>query len=201
MFNIPFETVLLIFATLIGSAVGFHAIFRSRTDRGSVGDLVLGVCIITLGIGLLTLAIMDVGVEASSQEPPSEIDATQEEPSNAGEPTPYPDFGVGAEGVTRIPGETRIHTAAFVSRLRFPHESYVDQVIIANGWAPPDALAASMWSHSRPLLFVTENSVPAPTRSELLRYEPRSIVVLGGEGVISERVIRRLDDFIVTDDP
>lgn len=91
--------------------------------------------------------------------------------------------------VTRLWGPDRYSTAAAVSK-RFV-ASGVDVAYIASGEVFADALtgAALAGARRRPVLLTTSgSSLPAATVTELKRLKPRSIVVLGGTGSVSEAV-------------
>ena len=63
-------------------------------------------------------------------------------------------------------------------------------VYIATGENFPDALgaAAAAGAVGAPVLLVAQNSVPAPTLSELNRLQPETIYIVGGTGVVSDAV-------------
>jgi hypothetical protein len=69
-------------------------------------------------------------------------------------------------------------------------EPGVPVVFVATGQGFPDALAGGPLGalNAAPLLFVTRDVVPAATRAELVRLAPLSIVILGGEAVVSAAV-------------
>jgi putative cell wall-binding protein len=95
------------------------------------------------------------------------------------------------EGVERIFGATRYHTAAAVSKRFFPT---TEGVLIATGQNYPDALAAGplagVWE--APILLVQNNSIPAVTATELNRLNPEWIVVIGGPAAVSKTVVAEL---------
>ena len=95
--------------------------------------------------------------------------------------------------VERLTGSNRYATAADISREFFGPGVAV--AVIATGANFPDGLAAGPAADQLggPVLFVTRDSVPAPTRTELLRLKPQRIVVVGGTGVISSAVRSELD--------
>lgn len=97
------------------------------------------------------------------------------------------------EGATtmakRISGSSRYHTAAAVSRTRFPHGAKV--VYLCSGANFPDALAAAPMATDGPLLYTFRDELPGPTRNEIARLRPKEIVVLGGRGVVSDDVVEQ----------
>ena len=69
-------------------------------------------------------------------------------------------------------------------------EPGIPVVFIATGQGFPDALAGGPLGalNAAPQLFVTRDAIPAVTRAELVRLAPLSIVILGGEAVVSAAV-------------
>ena len=97
--------------------------------------------------------------------------------------------------VERIAGGDRFATAALISAAGF--SAGVGRVYIAVGTGFPDALAggAAAAASGAPLLLVSPTTIPQPTRDELSRLSPKSIVVLGGPGVISDQVVSDLQQY------
>lgn len=94
--------------------------------------------------------------------------------------------------VTRIAGSDRYATSAQVSSRAFP--AGASTVYVASGVNFPDALAAAALAGAAdgPLLLVAPTSVPSVILAELRRLGPDRIVVAGGPGVISDRVLGTL---------
>jgi putative cell wall-binding protein len=90
--------------------------------------------------------------------------------------------------VTRLSGADRYATAAAVSRETF--EPAAPSVYIATGANFPDALAGGPVAGRAgvPLLLISSGGIPGPTAAELLRLKPELIILLGGEGIISDDV-------------
>ena len=89
--------------------------------------------------------------------------------------------------VSRIGGANRYETAAQASATRFSPN--VPVVFVATGSNFADALGAGAAAQGRgPVLLTTRDSLPAVTRDEINRLQPRRIVVLGGTAVVSESV-------------
>jgi putative cell wall-binding protein len=90
--------------------------------------------------------------------------------------------------VQRVSGDDRYQTAVQVSADAF--DAPVPVAYIATGTTFPDALAgvAAAGSTGGPILLVEPDRIPAVTAQELSRLAPNRIVVLGGTGVVSERV-------------
>jgi glucose/arabinose dehydrogenase/putative cell wall-binding protein len=95
--------------------------------------------------------------------------------------------------IERYAGADRYATAALVSRRTF--NPGVPTVYVATGATYPDALSggAAAARVPGPVLLVTPSSIPAVTRTEILRLAPQRIVVLGGTGAISASVEANLD--------
>ena len=90
--------------------------------------------------------------------------------------------------VVRLAGADRYATAVQVSKRFFSTGTPV--AYIATGTNFPDALAAGPAAAKLggPVLFVGRDTVPAVTRSELVRLNPGVIKVVGGPDVVSESV-------------
>lgn len=97
--------------------------------------------------------------------------------------------------VRRLAGADRFATAALVSADTFV---VADRVYVANAFDFPDALvgAPAAIVSLGPLLLVTSTSVPAATRSEILRLRPQQVIVLGGPAVVSDAVISQLEALV-----
>lgn len=93
-----------------------------------------------------------------------------------------------SRGVSRVAGLDRFQTAAKLSNLEFGRG--VDVVYVASGQNYPDALAGAAAAGARggPVLLTRSDSLPDATRVELLRLQPKKIVVLGGEVAIKPAV-------------
>lgn len=93
--------------------------------------------------------------------------------------------------VSRLAGANRYETAAAIAATYAPG---VPVAYIATGLNYPDALtgAAAAGVTGGPVLLVARDSIPASTAAELARLRPGRIVVLGGEGVVSDAVVAAL---------
>ena len=89
--------------------------------------------------------------------------------------------------VTRIAGADRFATAAAIAG---PFPAGLDSVYLATGTSFADALAGGPAAAKRnvPMLLAAPTSLPAPTKGQLGRIKPRTIVILGGLGVVSDEV-------------
>lgn len=141
---------------------------------------------------------------APEQTDPATPAPTPEAPDQARDTTAEQDDGVVAPmaalsavaptipTAARVAGIDRVATSIAASQAAFP--SGATAVLIANGLAPVDGtVAAAMAAQlGAPLLYVHQGSVPAAVLTELGRLAPRSIVVVGGTGVVAEAVLTRL---------
>jgi putative cell wall-binding protein len=96
--------------------------------------------------------------------------------------------------VRRISGEHRIRTAARVARTVVARDGSPATVAVATAGDWPDAIAAGAWGarHGRPVLLVEHDAIPGDTAGFLRDFAPRGIAALGGDAVISDRVVRDL---------
>jgi putative cell wall-binding protein/spore germination protein YaaH len=97
--------------------------------------------------------------------------------------------------VSRAAGPDRAATAAALAMATF--EPGVPVAYVATGFAFPDALAAAPVAGRAggPLLLVGSD-LPAATRAALEALRPRRIVVVGGPGVVPERILPALRDIL-----
>ena len=95
-------------------------------------------------------------------------------------------------------GPDRFATAAAVATASWPNP--VTDVFIASGQDYPDALAggAAAGAYGAPLLLVTRDGIPAPTRAEIERLDPQRITILGGEASVSAAVQQELNGIAST---
>lgn len=97
--------------------------------------------------------------------------------------------------VHRVGGTDRYATAAALSRRFVPAGTPV--AYVTNGAAATDAVVAGPAAARTggPLLYVTADSVPASTRTELGRLRPGRIVVVGGTSGVSAAVVSTLSGY------
>ncbi|WP_084620462.1 fibronectin type III domain-containing protein [Agromyces italicus] len=86
----------------------------------------------------------------------------------------------------RYAGASRYDTAAVVSRKSFAPG--VDTVYVAGGTGLADALAGASVAgrDAAPILLTAATSLPAQTKLELQRLDPKKVVILGGTGVVAK---------------
>ncbi len=91
---------------------------------------------------------------------------------------------------SRVAGSDRYETAVALSRTAFP--SHATTVVVATGEGFADALCAAPLAVSlrAPLLLVRRNRLDAAVADEIRRLGAREAVVVGGEGAVSEAVVR-----------
>ncbi|HEX7195299.1 MAG TPA: cell wall-binding repeat-containing protein [Candidatus Limnocylindria bacterium] len=104
----------------------------------------------------------------------------------------------GTTSIQRMAGSDRYATAAAISKARFGGGA--STVFLATGASFPDALAGSPAAAKAkgPILLTARDSLPGPTATELARLNPSKIVVLGGTGVVSDRVVRQARNYAGT---
>ncbi|MFX0538494.1 cell wall-binding repeat-containing protein [Ornithinimicrobium sp. Y1847] len=95
--------------------------------------------------------------------------------------------------VRRIAGKDRYVTAALVAA----EFGAADTVWVATGQDYPDALAAAAraGAEDAPVLLVRKDRIPTAAAAQLRRLSPDQIVVLGGDGVVSEATERALEAY------
>lgn len=100
----------------------------------------------------------------------------------------------GLGSVRRLSGGSRYSTAAEVSRQFNYDSSSVSRVFVVTGVNFPDALATAPVAgrDGSPILLTAPTSLPGSTRDELARLRPNEIVVVGGQGAVSDTVVAQL---------
>lgn len=104
----------------------------------------------------------------------------------------YPDDQDGpcSFGVERIGGADRVETAALLAQ-RF---IVADTVVVASSRSFPDALSAAplAFQEAGPLLLTRPGQLPSATEAEIARLQPDKVVVIGGDGAVSDDVLDEL---------
>lgn len=95
--------------------------------------------------------------------------------------------------IVRIAGADRYDTAAQIAA----RVGSSGTVYMAYGYGEPDALAAGPLAAEQgiPILLTETNSLPAATQNELGVLKPKTVVLLGGTGVISSGLEEQLGSF------
>jgi putative cell wall-binding protein len=90
-----------------------------------------------------------------------------------------------------LSGKSRYDTA-----IKIANEGWqtADTIILANGFATPDALTGSVLAKKwdAPLLLTHKDKLPEIVREEIKRLNPKKIYILGGHGVISKELEEQL---------
>jgi putative cell wall-binding protein len=96
-----------------------------------------------------------------------------------------------AGSVQRLAGADRYATAVAISAGTF---ASAETVYVATGRNFPDALSAGPVAglSAGPLLLVPGSSVPPNVQAELRRLDPEEVVILGGEGVVTNAVLTQI---------
>lgn len=97
--------------------------------------------------------------------------------------------------IHRESGVNRYHTAALVSRNTYDPGVGVAYVATGQGFADALAGGAAGARNKAPLLLVQHSAVPVDTGKELARLRPQRIVVLGGQGAVSDDTFNQLKQY------
>jgi len=98
--------------------------------------------------------------------------------------------------VERISGANRYDVAAKVAAIVLSDPSSSGRVFVARGDGYADALAVSplAWSSRSPVLLTRPTDIPRAVRSVLASDAVRSVVVVGGEGSVSEHELEEIEE-------
>lgn len=99
--------------------------------------------------------------------------------------------------VDRLSGLNRYDTAVKVAQAGW---SSAETVVLTIGTNFPDALAGTPLAYSldAPILLTAKDVLPAETKQEIARLKPKSVIILGGPQIISEKVESELTSLGVT---
>lgn len=94
-------------------------------------------------------------------------------------------------------GINRYATAVELSKSSF---SSSETVVIANGYAIPDGLTATPIASylKAPLLLTAKDSIPLETQNEIKRLGAKNVIIVGGTGVITSSVEKKLHSLGIT---
>lgn len=90
-------------------------------------------------------------------------------------------------------GSNRYETAVEISKSKF---SSADTVVLVNGYALVDGLASTPVAayYKGPLLLTQTNSLGSATKAEIQRLKAKKVIIVGGSGVITSKVVNELKD-------
>lgn len=96
-----------------------------------------------------------------------------------------------------LAGQSRYESAIEVSKSGW---SYSDNVVLVNGAALPDALAATPYARMKdaPILLTERDKLTTSTEAELIRLGTKNVTIIGGEGVVSKNVENKLKGIGIT---
>ncbi|MCR1950676.1 cell wall-binding repeat-containing protein [Clostridium sp. DSM 100503] len=94
-------------------------------------------------------------------------------------------------------GLNRYSTAVELSKSSF---TSADTIVISNGYAIPDGLAATPIAsyYKGPLLLVEKSSIPSETQNEIKRLKAKNVIIVGGTGVVTPAVESQLRNLGIT---
>lgn len=94
-------------------------------------------------------------------------------------------------------GINRYSTAVELSKSSF---STCETIVISNGYAIPDGLAATPIAsyYNSPLLLVEKSSIPSDTQNEIKRLKAKNAIIIGGTGVVTQAVEKQLNSLGIT---
>ncbi|WP_042271297.1 cell wall-binding repeat-containing protein [[Clostridium] dakarense] len=94
--------------------------------------------------------------------------------------------------VKKLIGDNRAHTATKISQEGW--KDGADKVILVNGNAIADGITATplATTMNAPILLTDNNGIPQSTKDELARLNPKDIIIIGGESVVSKSIENEL---------
>lgn len=97
--------------------------------------------------------------------------------------------------VIRIAGKNRFEVAVNVARKGFGSSQ---TVVLANHNAFADALAASplAYKYDAPILLTQTDRLTTETKNEIIKRNPREVIVIGGTGSVSQNVYNEVDGIV-----
>ena len=97
-----------------------------------------------------------------------------------------------SDAITRLAGDNRYTTAVDISKAEYNTAS---TVILANSMNYADALAGVPLATKlgAPILLTGKDSLDKNTAAEIKRLGAKNVIILGGEGAVSEKVVRELE--------
>ncbi|WP_163099338.1 cell wall-binding repeat-containing protein [Peribacillus alkalitolerans] len=101
--------------------------------------------------------------------------------------------------IERLDGANRFEVAVNISREGWP--TTTNTVVVANYNAFADALSAAPLAYYKnaPILLTQSNVLTAETKQEIFRLKPREVIVIGGEGSISNEVLAEISGMGVSE--
>jgi putative cell wall-binding protein len=92
---------------------------------------------------------------------------------------------------TRIAGQTRYDTASTIATSGWTQSDYA---ILCYGENYPDALASAPLAkkYNAPILLTSQNSLPDATKQALTALQVKTVIIVGGTGVISSNIDSQL---------
>ena len=90
-----------------------------------------------------------------------------------------------------LAGANRYESAVAVSKCGW---SKSENIVIVNGNAIVDALTATPYAKSKsaPILLTENDKLNDTTKEEIIRLNSKNVYIVGGEGVVSEKVVKEL---------
>ena len=100
--------------------------------------------------------------------------------------------------VEEIIGKDRYETSALISAKTFKSS---ETVILVNGTASADGLTISPIASylKAPILLVRDNSIPKEIANEINRLKATKVIIAGGEGVVSNKVVNDIKSLGISD--
>lgn len=95
--------------------------------------------------------------------------------------------------VKKLVGDERQHTAVEISKEGWKNGA--EKVIIVSGYAIADGITATplATTYDSPILLTMKDYVPKETLDEITRLNPKEIIVIGGDFVVSNKVVNDLE--------
>ena len=103
---------------------------------------------------------------------------------------------VSSINIKQLQGNDRYDTAVSISKEGWKDGS--NTVILTNGYSVVDGVTATplATSNNAPILLAEKGKIPDVTKTELKRLNPNKVIVIGGQGVVYDNVLKEVNTVI-----
>lgn len=105
-----------------------------------------------------------------------------------------------ADSTERLSGNDRFEVAVNISKKGWPNQGDTNTVILAYYNAFADALSAGPLAakYNAPILLTHSDKLTEVTKNEINRLKPQTVIIVGGEGSVQQKVANAVDAIVPT---